>query len=284
MSIKILFSSILVVKKTFMKILSALNADPRHFQILTLSSLLLFLTLWSDFSPELHVMAMIVVAALGTQYLCFKFFKIPSTDYRSPLITSLSLALLFKTNLIWLYPLIAVVAIGSKFFIRINNKHIFNPANGAIVLGLLLLPDHVWVSPGQWGNTVWLGFALICFAALVLSKAGRVDMALFFLGSWMFLLLARALWLGDPLSIPLHNMQSGALLIFAFFMISDPMTTPNHRWGRFIFAFAVALVAYMFQYVFQIREAIFYALFIICMTTPMIDLFLKDGFYQWRKT
>jgi Na+-transporting NADH:ubiquinone oxidoreductase subunit NqrB len=139
MSIKILFSSILVVKKTFMKILSALNADPRHFQILTLSSLLLFLTLWSDFSPELHVMAMIVVAALGTQYLCFKFFKIPSTDYRSPLITSLSLALLFKTNLIWLYPLIAVVAIGSKFFIRINNKHIFNPANGAIVLGFLAL-------------------------------------------------------------------------------------------------------------------------------------------------
>ena len=267
-----------------MKILHSMNADPRHFQILTLSSLLLLLVFWSDFAPELHIMTMIVVAALGAQYLCYKFFKIPSTDYRSPLITSLSLALLFKTNLIWLYPLIAIIAIASKFLIRVNNKHIFNPANGAIVAGLLLLPDHVWVSPGQWGNAIWLGFALVSLAVLVLSKAGRSDMAIFFLGSWVFLLVVRALWLGDPLSIPLHNLQSGALLIFAFFMISDPMTTPNHRIGRFIFAFAVAFLAYILQYVFQVREAIFYALFMVCMITPIIDLFLKDGFYQWRRT
>ena len=45
------------------------------------------------------------------------------------------------------------------------------------------------------------------------------------------LLIGRALWLGDPLSIPLHQLQNGALLIFAFFMISDPKTTPNTaRW------------------------------------------------------
>ena len=109
-------------------------------------------------------------------------------------------------------------------------------------------------------------------------------MALCFLWSWIVLLLARALWLGDPLSIPIHNLQSGAILIFAFFMISDPMTTPNHRMGRLIFAFIVALVAYILQYQFQIREAIFYALFLVCMTTPMIDFYLKDKQYQWRKT
>ena len=186
--------------------------------------------------------------------------------------------------MIWLYPLIAIIAIASKFLIRVKNKHIFNPANAGIVTGLIFLPDYVWVSPGQWGNAIWLGFALMSFAILVLSKAGRADMAIFFLGSWIFLLVARALWLGDPLSIPLHNLQSGALLIFAFFMISDPMTTPNHRIGRFIFAFSVALVAYILQYVFQVREAIFYALFMVCMITPIIDLFLKDGFYQWRRT
>ncbi len=284
MSIKILISSILGIKTANMKYFERIVADPRHFQILTLSSLLMLLILWSDFAPELHIMTMIVVAALGTQYLCFKCFNIPSNDYRSPLITSLSLALLFKTNLIWLYPLMAVVAIASKFFVRANNKHIFNPANAAIVVGLILLPDNVWVSPGQWGNAIWLGFALISFAALVLSRAGRADMALFFLGSWAFLLFARAIWLGDPLEIPLHNLQSGALLIFAFFMISDPMTTPNHRIGRFIFAFSVACLAYILQYEFQVGEAIFYALFAVCLTTPIIDYFLKDGFYQWRRT
>lgn len=267
-----------------MKFFETFKSDARHFQIITLSSLLIVLLLWGDFAPNFQIITMTLGATLLTQFLFFKFLKIPSNDYRSPLITSLSLVLLFKTNLIWLYPLVGFVAMASKFLIRYKNKHIFNPANAAIVAGLILMPNAVWVSPGQWGNAVWLGFGLICLAVIVLSKAGRADMALFFLGSWIFLLFTRALWLGDPLTIPLHNLQSGALLIFAFFMVSDPMTTPNHRWGRFIFAFAVAVVAYILQYVFQIREAIFYALFIICMTTPFIDLILKDHHYKWIKT
>lgn len=260
-----------------------LTRDPRHFQIVTLSSLLLVLFFWSDFAPQLEIIALVLGATLTTQFLFFKFFNIPSTDYRSPLITSLSLGLLFKSNIIWLYPLVGVVAIASKFLIRVNNKHIFNPANGAIVLALLVFPTHSWVSPGQWGNEIWLGFLLISFAYMVLNKAGRADTALFFLGSWIFLLMARALWLGDPLSIPMHNLQSGALLIFAFFMISDPMTTPSNRMARFIFAFVVALLAYVMQYVFQIREAIFYALFLVCMVTPILDLIFKAPAYQWRE-
>lgn len=261
-----------------------INQDARHFQILTLSSLLVILAFMYDFAPALEVLVLTIVSTLATQFFFFKILKIQSNDYRSPLITSLSLCLLFKGGALWLYPLAGIVAMASKFLIRHNNKHIFNPANAAIVVGLLLLPNMVWVSPGQWGNALWLGFALICLALLVLGKAGRVDMSIFFLGSWLFLLLARALWLGDPLEIPLHNLQSGALLIFAFFMISDPMTTPNNRFARFVFAFTVAGIAYVLQYHFQIREAIFYALFMVCMTTPILDYFFKGSFYKWRKT
>lgn len=265
------------------KALIFITQDARHFQIMTLSALLLILAFMYDFAPAPEVIALTVFATILTQFLFFKFLKIPSTDYRSPLITSLSLCLLFKGAVLWLYPLAGIVAMGSKFLIRPNNKHIFNPANAAIVAGLLLLPDMVWISPGQWGNALWLGFALICFAVIVLGKAGRVDTSLFFLGSWVALLMGRALWLGDPLEIPLHNLQSGALLIFAFFMISDPMTTPNSRVARAIFAFAVAALAYILQYHFQIREAIFYALFFVCLITPFLDQIFKAQFYRWRK-
>jgi Na+-transporting NADH:ubiquinone oxidoreductase subunit NqrB len=258
-------------------------ADARHFQILALGSLLTLLLFWSAFAPPLHVVAMIVISTLGTQFLFFKLLKIPSNDFRSPLITSLSLCLLFKTNLIWLYPLAGMAAMASKFLLRFNNKHLFNPANFAIVIGLLLLPHNVWVSPGQWGSIVWLVFGLICLAILVLSKAGRADMSVFFLGFWALLLFGRALWLGDPLAIPTHNIQSGALLIFAFFMISDPMTTPDHRLGRMVFALITAILAFTMQYGFQIREAVFYALFIVCMITPVLDYCFKNKRYQWRK-
>jgi len=247
-----------------MNYIKTFTRDARHFQIVTLSSLLLILLVWSDFAPPLEIIALTLGGTLLTQFLFLKGLKIPSNDYRSPLITGLSLALLFKANIIWLYPLVGAVAMASKFLIRVNNKHIFNPANAGIVLALLFLPTQSWVSPGQWGNEVWLGFALICLAFIVLNKAGRADTAIFFLGCWIALLVLRALWLGDPLVIPFHNLQSGALLIFAFFMISDPMTTPNNRMMRFVFALCVAVLAYVLQYVFQVREAIFYALFAVC--------------------
>jgi Na+-transporting NADH:ubiquinone oxidoreductase subunit NqrB len=271
--------------KLFPKLLqSDFFGDARHFQIATLGTLLSLLLLWSDFAPAIEVIVFTMAGTIITQLLFFKFLKIPSNDYRSPFITGLSLCLLFKTNLIWLYPLIGALAMASKFLIRVKGKHIFNPANIAIVLGLVLLPENVWISPGQWGSAIWLGFALVCLAVMVLNRSGRADMALFFFGSWAFFIFGRAFWLGDPLSIPIHNMQSGALLIFAFFMISDPMTTPNHRGGRFIFAFIVASIAYILQYEFQVREAIFYALFITCFSTPILDYLLKDQRYYWRKT
>jgi len=92
---------------------------------------------------------------------------------------------------------------------------------------LLFTSNDVWISPGQWGSAVWFVALLSFFAILVLHAARRSDMALFFLGSHAALLLARAYWLGDPLAIPLHQLQSGSLLIFAFFMISDPAPRPT---------------------------------------------------------
>lgn len=261
---------------------TTINTDARHFQIMTLSSLLLLLILWSDFAPSTAIIVMTVTAALFTQFLFFKTLKIPSKDFRSPLITSLSLCLLLKASAIWFFPIAAALAMGSKFLLRINNKHIFNPANAGIVILLLLFPNDIWVSPGQWGSTIWLGFALLSLAIIVLSKSRRTDISLFFLGFWFLLTFGRALWLGDPFAIPFHNAQSGALLIFAFFMISDPMTTPDHRMGRFIFAATVAVLAFTLQYAFQVREAIFYALFFMSMTTPLWDMVFKNTRYSWR--
>lgn len=262
--------------------LKSISTDPRHFQIMTLSSLLFFLFFLYDFAPKVEILPLVIGSSLLTQYALTKHFNVPFYDFRSPLITSLSLCLLFKGAALWLYPLVAVLAIGSKFLIRTDDKHIFNPANFGIVSLLILFPDMVWISPGQWGSALWFGLALATFAIIVLTTARRGDMTLMFLGSWIFFVFGRALWLGDPLSIPILSMQSGALLIFAFFMISDPKSTPDHIGGRAIFAFATAAIGYVLQYHYQVREGLFFALFAMSMTTPLIDVFLKSKRYQWR--
>ena len=263
-------------------IIGRILADARHPQLIIQASLLILLVVWSDFAPRLDAVIFTICAAIITQFIFFKIFKIPSNDYRSPLATSISLSLLFKANIIWLFPLVGAVAIASKFLIRWQGKHVFNPSAVAIVLGLIIFPNNVWVSPGQWGSALLLGFTLLCLAAVVLNRSKSSDIAFFFLGGWFFLNFARAIWLGDPLSIPIHNIQSGTLLIFAFFMLSDPMTIPNKRLGRLIFALAVAGLAFLLQYGFQIREALFYALVGISMTTPLLDYFFKGHRHRWK--
>ncbi len=255
--------------------------DARYYQIATLGLLFVFQLIFSDFGSDLKVLSVTLFGAILGQYCAQKYFSLPVLDLKSPLITSLSLTLLLKTNFIWIYFLAALLAMASKFLIRIGNKHIFNPANIAIVALLLIAPYYVWISPGQWGSAVWFGFGLMCFAGLVLGHATRIDTALFFLTSYVGLLLGRALWLGDPLDIAMHQMQSGALLIFTFFMITDPKTTPDHRFGRFLFTFAVALIGFSLQFSFQIREGLFYALAIVCIIRPIIDWLLVHERFEW---
>ena len=61
-----------------------------------------------------------------------------------------------------------------------------------------------------------------------------------FAAVYILLQVSRAVRLGDPLSIPLHQLQNGAFLLFTFFMISGPKTTPDSRLGRLVFASLVA--------------------------------------------
>src|SRR5262249_41895870 len=116
---------------------------------------------------------------------------------------------------------------------------------------------------------------------LVLHAARRSDVAIFFLASHAALLLARAAWLGDPLTIPLHQLQSGSLLIFAFFMISDPRTTPDSRLGRFIFAVSVAALAHYLAFSMQMRPALYVALIALSPLTLLLDKILPAERFAW---
>lgn len=263
--------------KSFFK---AFISDPRHFQILTLACLVGLQMFWSDFGPSTMVVVLSVGGCCVFQYFFSRYYRLP-VDLRSAFISGCSLSILLKSSVFLLYPLAAFIAIGSKFLIRYDNKHIFNPTNIAIVALLILFPSQVWISPGQWGSAVWLVLFLCCMGFLVLYKIPRRDIAFMFLACWSALLFLRASWLGDPISIPIHQIESGALLIFCFFMISDPKTSPDTKLGRFIFALLVALIAYIMQFEFQVRGSLLCALSLMCIFRPILDSFWGGTRYHW---
>ncbi len=254
--------------------------DPRLYQIAVLAGLLGYgwAALGFDITPARA--ALIVGVCLGMQLACTRLWRLPAFDARSPLISGLSLCLLFRTADPWLAAAAAAIAVSSKFVIRLRGKHVFNPTNIAVV-ALLIASDRAWVSPGQWGSVGWFAFLMACLGSLVVTRASRADVTIAFLASYAALLAGRAWWLGDARGIPLHQLQGGALLLFAFFMISDPKSTPDSRAGRVLFAALVAAGAWYVQFRLFHTNGPLWALAACSPLVPVIDSLLPGARYAW---
>ena len=256
------------------------RTDPRLYQLVVLGGLLVYGLTALDFDVALPQVLTTFAAALVTQAACSRLADV-RFDPRSALITSCSLSLLLRTNTLGLAAAAAAAAMASKFALRFRGKHLFNPANFGIVF-LLVATDGVWVSPGQWGNLALFAFLLACLGVLVVTRAARADVTLAFLAAYAALVVGRAWWVGDPFVIPLHRLRSGALLLFAFFMISDPKTTPDARGPRVAFAVVVAFVAWYIGYRLFRTNGLMWALAAATPLVPFLDWWFPASRYDWR--
>lgn len=257
---------------------SAFN-DPRDYQIATLSALLIFG--WAARAFEINFLQFLtlLIVCLGAQIIGAMMIA-SRPDFKSPMVTALSLTLLLRADALWPLALAATIAIGSKFTFRFSGKHIFNPACIGIV-SMTLFTDAAWTTPGQWGTAVWFAALLAGAGMIVTYKAARLDVPLIFLSVYAAMLFGRALWLGDPLSIPLLRLENGALVLFAFFMISDPKTTPDGAASRAVFAGGAAFLAYVFTFHLYVADGLFYALALISIIRPLLEWADPAPQYQW---
>ena len=273
----------------------ALASDPRDYQVAALSTLLVLGKLAFDFDVSWLQVGVTLVAALACQWLAPGLGRRtaspasrdprPPFEWKSALISGLSLCLLLRTRVLAWAGLAAIVAVASKFVLRLpraggGTKHLLNPTNGAIVL-LLLCGAPVWVSPGQWGHHLPLAFGVAGFGSLVVHRSARSDVALAFLAAWAAILFGRAAWLGQPWVAPLHQFESGSLALFAFHMISDPKTTPDSRAGRIVFGCFVAAGAAVVQFALFRTNGLLWSLASCSLFVPWLDRWLPGRGFEW---
>ncbi len=258
-----------------------LPKDPRYYQIAVLFSLLIYGVSWLSFDIGVGQIVVLLGSVLVTQFLSGKFLSAAPFDPRSALISGLSLCLLLRTNSLLLVIATAVITIASKFVLKWNRKHVFNPTNFGVIAMLTLTGD-VWVSPAQWGSKLYFAFLMACLGGMVIHRAMRSDVSCAFIVAYAAMLFCRAYWLGDASAIPLKQLQSGALLLFTFFMISDPKTTPDSRLGRILFGFLVAAGAAYVQFVLYRTNGLLWSLAICSLLTPFIDYLSPGTKYQWQ--
>jgi len=77
----------------------------------------------------------------------------------------------------------------------------------------------------------------------------------------------------------LPHLLSGGLMLAAFFIVTDPVTSPNTQAGQFIFGLSCGLLTWIIRTWGGYPEGVAFAVMIMNALTPIIDRYVKPRIY-----
>ena len=267
----------------------AFVADPRYFQVIFQVIFLCYGIFFLDWTADWLHYTLSIGGCLLFQWTADSITRrrlMAATEFNkwgfSVLISAMSLCLLLKTNYWYVSLLAASLTVASKYVFRWNHKHIFNPSAFGIVATIFFTRD-AWLSPGQWGSNAVIFFFVVTLGTIVVTRVQKLDVSLAFLLGFIGLLYWRQVYsLGWPIDYFIHSVSTGSLLLFSFFMISDPRTSPNHPLARIIWAFLLAafsfyLAAFKWKY-----DTPIWVLVAGAPLVPLFDKIFKAEIFKWK--
>lgn len=193
---------------------------------------------------QLLSLTVALVVGVGFNIILAKLLRIPA-NHESAVITALILFFLFTPaqQLVDHYLIAVAVAAGvaSKFFIAPRRQHIFNAAAfGAVVLSL---PG--WHEAWWWIASPEMFIPLLIAGVLVVTKVRRWPMVVAFIGVGALVYMVESVTLfNDELSTAVWRYAvTGPSLFLAFYMLTEPFTTPPTRWLQIAYGVTVGLIA-----------------------------------------
>jgi len=190
-------------------------------------------------------------------------------------ITGLACAMLLYANE-RLGPVVfaSIVAICSKNVLRApfgnGTRHFFNPSNFGITVTLLVFS---WVSvapPYQFTENMtgvgdWiLPGVIVCTGTFLNARfTHRLPLIAAWLGGFIAQAALRSLFFNTPFEAALVPMTGVAFILYTFYMVTDPATTPSSRRDQIAFGLSVAAVYGMLM-VAHVVFGLFFALTIVC--------------------
>ena len=128
-------------------------------------------------------------------------------------------------------------------------------------------------------------FGVLSLGFIVTTRVQKLDVSLAFLGTFAALLFARQIiYLGWPVDHFVQSVSTGSLLLFSFFMITDPKTTPNHLIIRIVWSAAIATVAFYLTAFKFINGAPIFVLVFAQPLIPLLDKLFKAKGFEWTSS
>jgi enediyne biosynthesis protein E5 len=208
--------------------------------------------------------------SIATELILGKFVVGKWPNVASAYISGISVGILLRSPAFWPYALCAMIAITSKYVLRVKNRHIWNPSNFGICVVLFLAAESVTTLSIQWGNSLWAMIVIWSLGSVIIWRLKRFHICLTYVLSFLLFATLRAWIVGDPIVSEISPITGPEYQLFIFFMITDPKTTVRSRSGQMIVAFLVAAV----EMVFRLDSCIYaplYALFIVGPAALLIE-------------
>jgi len=256
----------------------------------------------------LSVIGVSVAAAVVTEYVCKRLRNRAFVMDGSAVVTGILLGLVLPPTIpLWM------AAIGSIFAIGIVKEafgglghNIFNPALGgrAFMSVSFSMQMTTWVKPMGFTadaitsatplseSFVWQADKLSLYQAMFMGNTagslGETSALLIIIGG--IFLLARgiinwripAVYIGMVALMaaalgqdPLFYILSGGLMLGAFFMATDYVTSPLTNRGKIVFAVALGVLTVMIRHFGGMPEGVCYSILFMNAITPLIDRFIK---------
>ena len=271
----------------------------------------LLASLWFFRLSALLVITVCVISAYLAEIVCLKATKKAATGEGSAIVTGLLLAFCVPPNLpLWMAALGSVFAIViAKHLFGGLGQNIFNPAliGRAFLLASFPVAMTTWTSPldglttasplgimkeatgqalpsisqlflgtvsGSIGETSAL--AILLGGAYLLYR-GHIDWRIpgSFLGTVFVLTTIIGLIKGQGVWYPLFHLCAGGLLLGAFFMATDWVTSPVTKLGRILFGIGCGLLVVLIRLKGGYPEGVAYSILLMNVVTPLLDRYSR---------
>jgi enediyne biosynthesis protein E5 len=216
-----------------------------------------------------------IITAIAMELILARLFTGKWPHLASAYISGISVGILVRSPALWPYMLCSMIAITSKYLLRVRDRHIWNPSNFGICAMLVLAPTMVATLSVQWGNSLWPMIVIWAMGSIIIWRLKRFHITAAYVVSFILFAYLRSLITGHTFQAEVAPLTGPMYQLFVFFMITDPKTTVSSKAAQCGVAVAVAFVEMILR-LMQIVHAPYYALFLVGPTANLIEIRLTS--------